>query len=111
MKKLLALLVCGTLCLSSMTGCGAKEETAETPAQTTEESSEETEENSEETEDGSGETQETGDGTINHNGKNKMAMFGPLTGDNLQYGVKIKNGAELALNQFNEEHGTYICRH
>lgn len=99
MKKLLALLLCGTLCLSSLTGCGAKEETAETPAQ-------ETEEEDKETEESSGETEEPGDGTIEYNGKNKMAMFGPLTGDNLQYGMKIKNGAELALNQFNEEHGT-----
>ena len=98
MKKLLALLLCGTLSLSALTGCGAKEEAAEMPAQTLEEGSEEAE--------GSSEADATGEGTINHNGKNKMAMFGPLTGDNLQYGVKIKNGAELALNQFNEEHGT-----
>ena len=96
MKRLLALLLCGALCLSTLTGCGAKEEkAAETPAPVTEENSEETE-----TSEG------TGDGTIDYNGKNKLAMFGPLTGDNLQYGVKIKNGAELALNQFNEEHGT-----
>ncbi len=40
MKKLLALLLCGTLSLSALTGCGAKEEAAEMPAQTLEEGSE-----------------------------------------------------------------------
>ena len=43
---------------------------------------------------------------IDYNGKTKLAMFVPLTGDNLQYGVKIRDGAELAVNQFNEANGT-----
>lgn len=43
---------------------------------------------------------------IRYNGRNKLSMFAPLTGDNRQYGIKIRDGAELALNQFNAEHGT-----
>lgn len=44
--------------------------------------------------------------TFNYNGRTKLAMFAPLTGDNLQYGVKIRDGAQLAVDQFNAEHGT-----
>ena len=89
MKKVVALLVCGTLCLSTLAGCG----TAGAGEQS----------------EGTSETAETvieDESGIEYNGKNKLAMFGPLTGDNMQYGEKIRNGAELALNQFNEEHGT-----
>ena len=46
------------------------------------------------------------EGTIDYNGRMKLAMFAPLTGDNLQYGVKIRDGAQLAVDQFNAEHGT-----
>ena len=46
------------------------------------------------------------EGTIDYNGRTKLAMFAPLTGDNLQYGVKIRDGAQLAVDQFNAEHGT-----
>lgn len=39
-------------------------------------------------------------------GKNKLAFFLPLTGDLMQYGLSLKAGAELGLNQYNAEHGT-----
>jgi branched-chain amino acid transport system substrate-binding protein len=37
--------------------------------------------------------------------KNKLAFFLPLTGDQMQYGISLRRGAELALKQFNEKHG------
>lgn len=43
---------------------------------------------------------------FDYNGKTKLSMFAPLTGDTLQYGVKIRDGAQLAVDQFNEAHGT-----
>ena len=43
---------------------------------------------------------------IDYNGKTKLSFFGPLTGDQMQYGLKVSNGMKLALEQFNEAHGT-----
>lgn len=39
-------------------------------------------------------------------GKNKLAFFFPLTGDLMQYGQSLKNGAELAIKHYNEKNGT-----
>ena len=39
-------------------------------------------------------------------GKNKLAFFLPMTGDQMQYGESLSRGAELALKQYNEAHGT-----
>lgn len=38
--------------------------------------------------------------------KNKLAFFLPMTGDQMQYGESLSRGAELALKQYNEAHGT-----
>lgn len=35
----------------------------------------------------------------------KVGFFGALTGDNANLGINIKNGVELAVNQYNEKHG------
>ncbi|MFQ7875216.1 hypothetical protein [Enterocloster sp.] len=39
-------------------------------------------------------------------GKNKLAYFFPLTGDNMQYGEMLMRGSELAVELFNKENGT-----
>lgn len=39
-------------------------------------------------------------------GKNKLAFFLPMTGDQMQYGNSLSRGAELALKQYNEKNGT-----
>lgn len=39
-------------------------------------------------------------------GKNKLAFFLPMTGDQMQYGESLSRGAKLALQQYNEAHGT-----
>ncbi len=38
--------------------------------------------------------------------KNKIGVFVPLTGDQQQYGVMIKNAIELKVKQYNEANGT-----
>ena len=43
---------------------------------------------------------------IDYNGKTKFAYFGPLTGDSMQYGTRTRDGMQLAIEQFNEAHGT-----
>ena len=44
--------------------------------------------------------------TSEDSGKNKLAYFFPLTGDQMQYGLMLQRGSELALDLYNEEHGT-----
>lgn len=39
-------------------------------------------------------------------GKNKLAFFLPMTGDQMQYGESLSRGAKLALKQYNEANGT-----
>ncbi len=39
-------------------------------------------------------------------GKNKLAYFFPLTGEQMQYGTMLQRGAQLALELYNENHGT-----
>ncbi|MCI8836896.1 MAG: ABC transporter substrate-binding protein [Hungatella sp.] len=46
------------------------------------------------------------DGSAQESGKNKLAYFFPLTGEQMQYGTMLQRGAELALELYNEEHGT-----
>ena len=44
--------------------------------------------------------------TIAETEKNKLDFFLPMTGDQMQYGISLSRGAELALNQYNAAHGT-----
>lgn len=84
-NKLFALLLCAALlCTMLLAGCGEKNETSDSNASNS----------------------VSDDSGIEYNGKTKLSMFVPLTGDNLQYGEKIRDGAQLALDQFNEAHGT-----
>ncbi len=95
-KKILAILLAAVLLCSVFAGCAPKE-APDAGGQTDDGGV------SEPSGDGAGPEDESG---IAYNGRTKLAMFGPLTGDNMQYGIKIRDGAELALNQFNEAHGT-----
>lgn len=38
--------------------------------------------------------------------KDTLAFFLPMTGEQMQYGISLQRGAELALTQFNEANGT-----
>lgn len=56
---------------------------------------------------GCGEKATTDDnGGVSAAEKNKLAFFLPMTGDQMQYGISLQQGAELALKQFNEANGT-----
>ena len=97
MKKRMKLLTSLLLCCTLLAGCAGAtaEESTESAGESS--STEAVVEESEASEDASG---------IDYAGRNKLAMFAPLTGDNMQYGEKIRDGAELAVNQFNEANGT-----
>lgn len=43
---------------------------------------------------------------VDMSGKNKLAFFLPMTGDQMQYGISLKEGAELAIEKFNGANGT-----
>lgn len=85
-RKLTGIAIGVSILSGIVSGCGAAGQGTAKP-----ESSEKTESVSEKTED---------------NGKNKLAYFFPLTGDQMQYGLMLQRGAELALELYNEEHGT-----
>lgn len=87
--KLVGLLLAMTMMLA-LAGCGQQSAQESQPA-----SSSPAETGSVESAGGGGES-----------GKNKLAFFLPMTGDQMQYGLSLSRGAELALNQYNEAHGT-----
>ena len=97
MKKMISLILCLALVCCLFAGCAAKTaDDATTPADTSADTAQ-TDTSAAETETpaASSDGDESG---IEYNGKTKLAMFGPLTGDNMQYGIKIRDGAELALH-------------
>ena len=85
-RKLTGIAIGVSILSGIVSGCGAAGQGTAKP-----ESSEKTEAVSEKTEE---------------KGKNKLAYFFPLTGDQMQYGLMLQRGAELALELYNEEHGT-----
>lgn len=92
MKKIIALLLVAMLTVSLLAGCAKEEATEEVAvAETAEEVVEETE-IAEEVEEIAKKT--------------KIAAFLPLTGEMMQYGEAIVNGANYALEDFNAEYGT-----
>lgn len=55
---------------------------------------------------------ETAGGAEGAETKNKLAYFLPLTGEQMQFGTMLQRGAELALELYNEEHGTaYVAEY
>lgn len=86
-SKIISMTLVLSLVLALMAGCGAAE-TSEPAKAPTEKAAEAAPEAPSET------------------GKNKLAFFLPMTGDQMQYGESLSRGAELALNQYNEAHGT-----
>ena len=105
MKKMISLILCLALVCCLFAGCAAKTaDDTTTPADASADTAQ-TETPADETETPAADS-ESDESGIEYNGKTKLVMFGPLTGDNMQYGIKIRDGAELALNQFNAAHGT-----
>lgn len=104
MKKGLKLIFSSTIVLSlglsMLTGCAGG-----TGSQTDPQTSGETQAQA----DGESGAPASGDQTTaaaDVSGKNKLAFFLPMTGDQMQYGVSLKEGAELALEKYNTANGT-----
>lgn len=92
-SKLVSMTLVLTLVLALLAGCGANEtKPTEAPAAPAETSA--------------AETTAPAAPAPAESGKNKLAFFLPMTGDQMQYGESLSRGAELALNQFNEANGT-----
>lgn len=85
---------------SLITGCGAqKPDTGNNSAEISEEKTEVKSEGGEE-------TIQADENQTDDMGKDKLAFFLPLTGDLMQYGLSLQKGAQLAMDQYNEENGT-----
>jgi len=89
MKKIIAMLLALMMVLS-LVACGAKEETAEKPAE------------------GSSETTAEGEKTEEVTASESDLMIGgvgPLTGDYAIYGTAVRNGAQIAVDEINAAGG------
>ena len=83
MKKMISLILCLALVCCLFAGCAAKTaDDTTTPADTSADTAQ-TETPAAETETPSADS-ESDESGIEYNGKTKLAMFGPLTGDNMQ---------------------------
>ena len=89
MKKVLALTMALALVAASFTGCGKSASTATTAAAA-------------ETTAAAGETAAEGVGTV------KIGMSGPLTGGASAYGLAVKAGMEVAVEEINAKGGLQI---
>lgn len=86
MKKMISLILCLALVCCLFAGCAAKTaDDTTTPADTSADTAQ-TETPAAETETPAADS-ESDESGIEYNGKTKLAMFGPLTGDNMQYGI------------------------
>lgn len=93
MKQLISLLLVLVLVCSAMAGCGKKDEggTNDTPV--------------------NNEQDNKGGNDSNASSKPseiKIAMVGPMTGDNAQYGIQFKNGTTEAVEAYNARGGTQV---
>ena len=91
MKKYLAMLLAGAMCVSLMAGCGGGDKSASTGAASSNTAS------SSASADGSAET-----------GVLKIGGIGPLTGGAAVYGIATKQGAEIAVQEINAKGGLQL---
>lgn len=104
-KKLLSIVLSTAMVAAVLTGCGnsaANNEPAEEglALETEVEETELSEEELDETTDGEAEGTETEEGAVI-----KIGGIGPLTGPVAVYGVAVKNGAQIAVDEINEAGG------
>lgn len=99
-KKLMSLVLAGAMTASLLAGCGAGSDTGST----TEEIA--ATEADAEAEDASEETAEAEDATETADGATlKIGGVGPLTGGAAVYGMAVKNGAQIAIDEINAAGG------
>ena len=91
MKKYLAMLLAGAMCVSLMAGCGGGDKSASTGTASSNTAS------SGASADGSAET-----------GVLKIGGIGPLTGGAAVYGIATKQGAEIAVQEINAKGGLQL---
>lgn len=95
MMKLISLLLVLVLVCSAFTGCGKKEDSTDdsnTPASV----------------DQPGNNDDNSQASDNKPSEIKIALVGPMTGDNAQYGIQFHNGVTLAVEEYNAKGGTQV---
>lgn len=94
MKKMISLILCLALVCCLFAGCAAKTaDDTTTPADASADTAQ-TETPAAETETPAADS-ESDESGIEYNGKTKLVMFGPLTGDNMQYGIRSATARSL----------------
>lgn len=97
LMKLVSLVLVLVLVCGCLAGCGKKEEPSntETTTKAAQQSSDKKEEDKKEEPAGLKEV--------------KIAVIGPMTGDNAQYGTQFKNGVSLAIEEYNAKGGMQVA--
>lgn len=100
-RKILSMILCGTMIAALLSGCGTSSEPAD--AGTEPVVVEETEEAAQTEEAAEEATEEaaTAEGTGSLTGTFKLGMIGPLTGAAALYGTAVDNGVEIAVEEIN----------
>lgn len=93
LMKLVSLILVLVLVCGCLAGCGEKEEPANSNQQS-QTNNQQSGDNKEEEPEGLSEV--------------KLAVIGPMTGDNAQYGTQFKNGVSLALEEYNAKGGMQV---
>lgn len=96
--KSLAMVAATAVAAMGFTGCGASTSTTATNGTTSENTSSDTATN--DTAEASEDTTTTASGDVY-----KIGGMGPLTGDAASYGISVKQGAEIAINEINAAGG------
>lgn len=91
LRKSLALLATSAMCIAAFTGCGSTT-TNNTSSNTTKDAT-------------SNDTTDTADATDDSKEVYKIGGMGPLTGDNASYGLSVKQGAQVAIDEINAAGG------
>ena len=103
-KKLMSLVLAGAMTASLLAGCGAGSDTGSAAEETTATEAEDASEETAEAEDASEETAEAATETAD-GATLKIGGVGPLTGGAAVYGMAVKNGAQIAIDEINAEGG------
>ena len=97
MKHVIAILLVLVLAIGCLTGCskqGGGETTTKAPETTTKSDN--------------GQKEDTTKEASNKPAEIRIALVGPMTGDNAQYGQQFHRGVEMAVEEYNELGGTQI---
>lgn len=97
LRRSLALATATVMCAMSFVGCGSSEQAVSDEANNTADNTQASDANAE--------TEATNSSEAASGEVYKIGSMGPLTGDAASYGISVKQGAEIAINEINAAGG------